>query len=158
MIPSDNSFDKNSSYEDNGRTIFRWHHVHRKGGYQLYFRIVSTNSVHRQGIALFFSDFKGKVLLNGMQLKIPKGVFGHYVFKEGEFPNNEFVLSVHAEEGHVFFGNASEREEIGLFTCGAFSNAFWLEQIDCTAFRFHCNDHEYDEDFDDMIFEMSVLD
>ena len=115
-----------------GITYYRWHYFRKTGIYALRFRIVSTNSNHRQGISLHFSNFKGELLLNGEKLEILKG-FKHYVFKEGEIPNNEFVLSVNAVDGSFFIGNASEREDISTFTCGAFGSAvasFRLEACD----------------------------
>lgn len=157
MIPNDRAFNGKSSYEDNGKTITRWHQIKYEGEYQLQFRFVSVNSIYRQGIALFFSEFAGQVLLDGVPLKIPKNVFGHYVFREDEFPSKEFILSVCVEKGYLFFGSASERPELGIFTSGAFGNAFWFEEISDKVYRFHCNDHEMDDDFDDMIFEMSVI-
>lgn len=156
MIPCDASFNGKDSYEWDGKTIRRWYFINQLGDYKLKFKIVSTNSEHRQGIALFFSDFKGHIESDGESLPILSG-FKHYVFKENEIPNNEFTLCVHAESGGLFWGNASERETLGTFTCGAFSCAFWPETIGENHFRFHCNDHEYDNDFDDLIFDMEIL-
>ena len=157
MVPNDKAFDGKQSYEDNGKTIFRWHYVRDIGDYQLQFRFISTNSPYKQGIALFFSEFGGRVWLDGVPLTVPKGKFRHYVFKEGELSNNQFTLSVQCETGYLYFGNASERPELGIFTCGSLGNAFWIENLDSNFYRFHCNDHEYDDDFDDLLFEMKVI-
>ena len=78
------------------------------------------------------------------------------MFNENELSVKDVVLSVHAESGALFLGNASERPEIKTFTCGAFGNAFWIETIAPNHLRFHCNDHEYDDDFDDLIFDMQI--
>ena len=157
MIPNDKAFNGKDCFDNNGKTIFRWYYVRNLGNYQIRLKIVSTNSIYRQGIALFFSNFKGKVIYDGKSLEIPTNKFKHYLFKDGDTHNNEFVLSVHAEVGALFIGNASERSEIGMFTCGAFGNSFWVEPLATNSQRFHCNDHEYDDDFDDMVFDLEIV-
>lgn len=156
MIPNSKAFNGKPSYEFDGKTYYRWHRINNKGDYTLCFRIKSTNSDHQQGIALFFSNFKGYVCLNGNDLPILKGKFKHYTFREGEIPNDEFCLTVHAEEGYLFFGNASQSPGSSRFECGALGCAFWIEEIGPHILRFHCNDHEYDDDFDDLIFDLEI--
>ena len=58
------------------------------------------------------------------------------------------------ENGGIFFGNASEDKSIPMFRSGSFGCAFWIEELTENHLRFHCNDHEYDDDFDDFIFDM----
>lgn len=156
MIPNDKSFNGKSSVQCDNRYYYRWHSIQATGDYQLRFRIVQTNSPHKQGIAVFFSKFKGTLALNGKLLPVLKSKFAHYTFREDEFPDREFELSLHVEEGNLVIGNASEKPETGLFTCGAFGCAFWIELLNENTYRFHCNDHEYDDDFDDFIFDMSI--
>jgi len=38
-----------------------------------------------------------------------------------------------------------------------YGNAFWIEQLSDTCQRFHCNDHKMDDDFDDLIFDMEII-
>ena len=157
MIPSDASFDGKNYYEYNGRTYYRWYYLKRKGDYDLKFKIVSTNSKYLQGISLNFANFKGKILLNGQNLPVPKGVFQHYIFRENEFPKNEFCLSVRVDDGDIFLANASQRDSGDNFSFGAFSYAFWIETLSNGIYRFHCNDFEYDNDFDDLIFDLEII-
>ena len=157
MVPNERAFNGKTSYEFDGKTFFRWYYIKNIGDYLLRIKIISTNSINRQGITLNFSNFVGSITCNGMSLPVPKGKFSHYLFKDGDAANNEFILSVHVEQGYLFLGNASERREIGMFTSGSFGNAFWIEQLSSTRSRFHCNDHEYDDDFDDLIFEIEVI-
>ncbi len=35
-------------------------------------------------------------------------------------------------------------------------NAFWIEELGEDFYRFHCNDHAMDEDFDDLIFDLKI--
>ena len=155
MIPCNRSFDGKNSYEYEGITYYRWYYLKKKFNYKMRIKFVSTNSVHRQGIALFFShDFSGALKLNGQELEPLKG-FKHYVFREKQFEGNEFELEVHSQDGYLFFGNSSD-DELGYAECGAFGYAFWIEQLQKNVFRFHCNDYDYDDDFDDLIFDLEI--
>lgn len=157
MIPCDKAFGGKSFFEFQGRTFYRWHYIRKLGDYTLRLKIISTNSPHGQGVAICFSKFQGTLVINGQVLPIPKKRFGHYIVKDGDAPDNTFDLELHVESGCIFLGNASERKEIGTYTCGSFANAFWIEEFAKDSFRFHCNDHEPDDDFDDMIFEMTII-
>lgn len=158
MIPNNRAFNGNDFFEHDGKKFFRWHYLHHAKDCIIKLKIISTNSPNKQGITLNFSDFQGTILFNGASLAIPKTKFGHYLFKEGDTTNNEFVFFVHVTQGHLFLGNASERKETGTFTSGAFGNAFWIELLSPSHFRFHCNDHEFDDDFDDLIFDLLIED
>ena len=37
-----------------------------------------------------------------------------------------------------------------------YGNAFWMEQLSDNRYRFHCNDHQMDDDFDDLIFDLEI--
>lgn len=156
MIPSSKAFNGKSFYECDGKIIYRWHRIPRLGDYQISIRVVQINSNHKQGIALFFSNFKGRVKLNGATLPVLKGKFQHYTFKQDDILNNEIVLTVHAESGSLVVGNASQMPGDEYYECGAFGCAFWIEEFETNTFRFHCNDHEYDDDFDDFVFDLSI--
>ena len=156
MIPNSKAFNGKTSFEYEGKTYYRWHKISERGSFTLRFKIVEINSKNKQAIALFFSDFKGTLALNGKKLPVLLNKFQHYLFKQDDLLNNEFVLSVCAEHGSLVLGNASERAETPVYTCGAFGNAFWIESIAQNHFRFHCNDHEYDDDFNDFIFDMII--
>lgn len=156
MIPNSKAFNGKSFYECDGKIIYRWHKILRLGDYQINIRVVQINSNHKQGIALFFSDFKGKVKLNGAALPVLKGKFQHYTFKQDDILNKEIVLTVHAESGSLVIGNASQMPGDECYECGAFGCAFWIEEFGTDTFRFHCNDHEYDDDFDDFVFDLII--
>ena len=154
MIPCARTFDGKNFYEYEGITYYRWYYLKERFNYKMRVKFVSTNSVHRQGIALFFGEnFVGELKLNGKTLENLKG-FQHYVFKEKEFENDEFELEVHSTEGYLFFANSSD--ENGYSKCGAYHCAFWIETISENIFRFHCNDHDRDDDFDDLIFDLEI--
>lgn len=156
MIPSDKAFDGKLFYEDNGKTYFRWYNLKIDKTYVVRFKLVSTKSIYNQGIALFFSEFQGEFFINNQKAKVLKG-FKHYLFKTQDFEKDFLELRVCPQNGYLFFGNASEDSRSVGYECGAFGCAFWVEQLDQQTYRFHCNDHEYDDDFDDLIFDCSII-
>jgi len=156
MVPNDKAFDGKNSFEYNGESYFRRCYITGAGMCKIWVRFVSINSTFRQGLALFFHGFQGKVFLNNKQLKTLKG-FKHYIFAETDFPDKEFFLDIEIISGYLSLANSSERIETKMFTCGAYGNAFWYEIIGADSYRFHCNDHEYDDDFDDLIVDVEML-
>lgn len=183
MIPNDKAFNGKSFFEDNGTIFYRFIRIEKKGNYQLRFKFIKVNSLYKQGIAIGFSKnpvFKGSIHLNGERLeKAKKRV--NYVIEEGMFPNNEFTLSIQNEEEFITLSGASDflgdysglldkvskltgksQLENKSFTSGVtaanmYGNAFWIEVISDKCYRFHCNDHELDDDFDDLVFEFEVI-
>ena len=55
MIPNDRAFNGKTSYEFDGKTYFRWYYIKNTGDYFLRIKIISTDSVNKQGITLNFS-------------------------------------------------------------------------------------------------------
>lgn len=155
MIPNGRAFDGKESIVYEGKKYSRWYYVDRTGDYQLRFKIIFTKSSYKQGIALFFWDFVGTVSLNQKELKNLKG-FQHYAFWQDEISNGEFALDVHLESGKLTLGNLSLDEQ-GVSHCGEPCCAFWIENLAKNHLRFHCNDHEADDDFDDMILDLEYV-
>ena len=153
MIPNNRAFDGKNNFQHDGITYYRWHYLHRRDKYSMRFRLVSTDSPHKQAIALFFADFKGALFLDRKPMKILKGI-RHYIFDEDHLRAG-FEISVNCEEGFLFFGNASQTD-VGTYHSGAFGCAFWIEVLSDNHYRFHCNDHEYDDDFNDLVFDMVI--
>lgn len=156
MIPNDRAFDGKEYYEHDGRMYYRWYSLKIDKPYIVKFKLVDTKSTNNQGIALFFSDFKGDLYINNKKSKILKG-FKHYLFKTLDFKDTPLELHVFPNSGYLFFGNASEDPRSIGYECGAFGCAFWIEQLDHLTYRFYCNDHEYDDDFDDLIFDCTII-
>lgn len=156
MVPCDKSFNGNTFYEHNGKTYYRWYNLKFDTTFIVRFKLVSTKSAFNQAIALFFSDFKGDLYINNQKVKILKG-FKHYLFKTQDFETDFLELRVCPQNGYLFFGNASEDPRGIGYECGAFGCAFWIEILDQQTYRFHCNDHEYDDDFDDLVFDCSII-
>ncbi len=183
MIPNNRAFNGKSYYEFNGKRIFRYQDIQMTGDFELKIKFISVDSPHKQGVALSFFGkprFVGDVFLNGKRFERHRIKEPYYVFEEGVFQDNEFTLRIHIENGGVAISNASdivgdypglaeklssftgrEHGEIKSFTSGftavtLYGNAFWYERISENRYRYYCNDHTLDDDFDDLIFEMEI--
>ena len=53
-------------------------------------------------------------------------------------------------------GRYPDESKTESFTGGSYANAFWIEELGGCVYRFHCNDHEMDDDFNDFVFELEV--
>lgn len=160
MIDFTQQFTQAHSFEleYNGKKISRFLKVNKKGSYILRFTFVSTNSRFTQAIVLFFSeDFKGKVYLMGKEQKIPKTPFPKMNFWEDTAPRS-FDVEVDVEAGQITVCNGSD--PLGtkqICHSLSFGCALINEKLGEDRFRFQCNDHENDDDFDDLIFEMEII-
>ena len=155
MIPCDAAFNGKNTYEENGRIHYRWYYPEFRGNYTLTFRFISTNSPLPQGVSLFVSsDFKGKMYLNGRELQPLKSTFAHYTFKVDEFPEKEFTLRVCSAAGKIILANTSQRHNSDSWDCAVYGYALWVEELEENHYRFHCNDVDWDDDYDDLIFDI----
>ena len=44
----------------------------------------------------------------------------------------------------------------GFSAANIYGNAFGVEKLSENLYRFHCNDHRMDDDFDDLIFDITT--
>lgn len=185
MIPNDRAFNGKYFFEFDGKIFYRYQRIEKAGKYRLKIKLVSKNTPYKQGIAISFSTeptFRGIILINGVPLlPVKKKHFAH-VISEELFDCNELEIEILIEEGFLLFCNASdisedyqeifskiqkivnnplERVNRENFTSGfsagnLYGNAFWIENITKNKYRFYCNDHRMDDDFDDLIFDLEV--
>ena len=140
--------------------------------------------MYRQAIAFSLSTspkFDGKLLINGEPF-IPEKKQLNYVMPVS-FPDKiEILLDLDIAEGYFRIANASDflddypelikqismqtgrsREQFrgnsyasGFSAGHLYGNAFWVEQLSENQYRFHCNDHKMDDDFDDLVFDLKI--
>lgn len=166
------------------KTYYRTYELNRQGKIRLTLRILSIQSKYRQGIAFAFSkkpSFKGGILLNGEPF-IPQKGQRLFVIPVSLPEKAEIIMDLDVIEGDISLSNASDflddypemiegiaqltgraREDFrgntyasGFTAANLYGNAFWIEPISETLYRFHCNDHQLDDDFDDMVFELEI--
>ncbi len=131
-----------------GRTVVGWDQMPLPDGeLKIRYRILSTNSEWRQGISL---ATKGKIDFGGGQI-ITKGwgdIWEDLMDHEGEFicRSKNKLLDVK----NVW--------DIGDGCVQSWYNgaAIWIEEIPGGR-RYHCNDGHPDDDFDDIVFELTIV-
>ena len=151
-------------------------------------QLIEINSPYRQGVAFSLSSspaFKGKIWINGNEWPIDKRKRISHVLPVSENkPYDSLTMDIDLKEGYLRIANASDflddypeliakvsaqtgrsREQFrgctftsGFAAANLYGNAFWVEDISEKRYRFHCNDHKMDDDFDDMIFDMEIMD
>lgn len=69
----------------------------------------------------------------------------------------EIEIKLLLEKGHILLCNGSDPIGDKQFCHSlGFGCAMYIEKISDNKYRFHCNDHENDDDFDDLVFEMEI--
>lgn len=141
--------------EYNGKRISALYRYDKKGKHRLKFTFVSTNSQHEQSIILHLYDFKGKIFWNGKRLKKERRRFPQIIFEETWAPK-EFELEVILEDGDIEISNGCLRPRSDMITCFVEGCAMIKEELGEDKFRFYCNDIDWDDDFDDLIFDLEI--
>lgn len=143
--------------EYNGKKISSCYTFDKKGEFILNFRFIDCPSSIAQAIIIHWGSFEGEVFINGEKMKKPKGRFPKTIFVEKITPK-EFEMRVILRDGKFLICNGSN-----LFG----DNKFWrslygwcamiIEEVGENTLRFYCNDHEEDDDFNDLIFELDII-
>lgn len=156
MISFDALFNRKSEIEYKGKTLVRHFALREAGEYAIRFRFISANSQFNQAIVLHFCDFVGECYLFDQKEKIPKRRFPQIAFFMDTAPK-EIEMKICLQEGAVLICNGSDplgtKEYCRTLWAGC---AMYMEKLDEHTYRCYCNDHEYDDDLDDLIFDMRI--
>jgi len=184
MLPNNRTFNGRQKIEVDGKVYYRSYRIERQGKFRLIIRVISINSDYNQGVAFCFSrtpKFKGTLFLNGQKF-VPEKKQHNYVIPVALPEKKEIVMDLDVLDGYFILSNASDylddypdlietishqtsrtRDQFrgnsytsGFTAANLYGNAFWVESYSENYYRFHCNDHKMDEDFDDLIFELEV--
>lgn len=184
MIPNNRAFNGRETFEEDGKVFYRSYKIEKKGKFQLIYRVISINSIYRQAIAFSLSStpkFMGTLLINGQKFT-PEKKKTNYVIPVELPDKSEIIMDLDIAEGYICLSNASDflddypqliekistqtgrtREQFrgnsytsGFTAANLYGNAFWIESFSENYYRFHCNDHRMDDDFDDLIFDLEV--
>ena len=186
MLPTNREFDGKQRVEADEKILYRSYRIEQQGRFRLTIRVISINSEYNQGIAFSFTKqpkFQGTLYLNG-KIFVPEKKRQNYIIPVTCLENKEIVMDLDVQDGYFLLANASDflddypnlidkisqqtgrsRNQFrgnsytsGFTAANLYGNAFWLEMLSENHYRFHCNDHKMDNDFDDMIFEMTITD
>lgn len=184
MIPNNRVFNGRETFEEDGKVFYRSYKIEKQGNFLLKIRVISINSMYRQAVAFSLSStprFTGTLRINGQQFKAEKKKTNYVI--PVELPDkSEIIMELDIVEGFVRIANASDflgdypqlieqistqtgrtREQFrgnsytsGFTAANLYGNAFWVESLSENCFRFHCNDHRMDDDFDDLVFDLEI--
>ncbi len=146
---------ENGILEYDGRLVHRVDRYKMNGKHRLKFTFISSNDVYEQGIILALANFNGDIFWEGKKYDIPKGRFPTLDLFEKNF-GKEFVLEIVLRKGEILICNGSIVEKIVRYwegECGMF-----IDEISPNKKRYQCNDFSKDFDFDDLTFEIEILD
>lgn len=143
----------------NNEKIYIVDYYNLHGRHKIKFTFVSTNSINEQCIILSLLNAKCDILCNNKKYTIPKTKFPTLDIFEKNF-GKEFILDIDLQEGTIGICNGSimKAGEMELVTYFSRSCAMKIEEISPTKKRYYCNDFENDDDFDDLVFEMEIMD
>lgn len=143
--------------EYKGKTIKRFYVFDKKGHYKMKFSFVSTNSAHEQAIVFHLDQFRGKLLINGKEQKKPKGRFPQFMFTE-KYASRQFEVEVILEEGDIGICNGYFHSQMPQICQSlVWGCAIIIEELGENSMRFYCNDGDNDDDFDDLIFDLEIV-
>jgi len=136
-----------------------------KAGYwKVDFKILSKDSKCLQSIGLVPGrGFKGSFYMCGKRVKKPVGAFA--MFSIWEYCNpNEFSVYIESKEGGFGITNGLSsyniltektiEEPLGFYSVSVGGMAMIPEKIGEAHFRMNCNDMDFDDDFNDFIFDV----
>ena len=141
----------------NGMLVERSFSFVKHGKFKFRFKFIQTNSTFTQAIDVYFIDFRGNIKINGKSIRLSKGNYPHVVFFENSSPK-EIELDLEIQQGWISICNASDPIGTNQFAYSMILGCAMIKQeLSKNSYRFFCNDHEIDDDFDDLIFELEII-
>lgn len=143
--------------EHDGRIYHRYFPIKVEQSIKLKFKFISSKSAFFQAIDIHLPrEFDGDVFIKGKKVPVKKTAFPQLIFWMDLTPA-EFELIITQFNGEIKICNGSD--PLGtkeLCASLGFGCAMIVEPLGENRWRFYCNDHEYDDDCDDLVFEMEV--
>ncbi len=153
---------QSNKVEYKGETVYSLYEYNLKGKHRVKFRLIYSHLNEDRGISLSRVNFKGRVSYDKNDESFMKFT-GAYACLEIFEPywKDEKEVTINLKDGFVGISNGkfvTDKTGFRYLHCGLFWGAMKVEQISPTVTRFYCNDTEFEDDFDDLIFEMEVID
>ena len=143
-----------------GRLINKYLKFTEIGYFKFEFKIISKSSKYLQaGVIMMSKVFKADFYINGKKVAKPKGRFPKIELWENDVPS-EFSVFVHLQEGAIYILNAnaiSITKELTYCRMMKGGCSIYIEKFNDYHYRLHCNDIEIDDDFDDLVFDISFI-
>lgn len=157
MKPFHVLFGDKKQIEYEGKLINKYYELTEHGEYKINFTFLEGNSEFNQAIIIYFLDFSGEFYVENKKQKVPHKRFPRFQFWLGTVPNS-FDVSIKLTQGKVIICNGSDLTGTKQFCRSMYMGcAMYIEKINDNKYKFYCNDHEIDDDFNDLIFEMEII-
>ena len=142
-----------------GKHIYRVYTFGKAGYYRFDFSNITTNSRMLQAIILEMSrHFKATFYIGGRRVKKPQGAYPRIQLWENDMPEKfSIYLSLDEGELHIYNGCAQPLPTLSYCSMLAGGCAMTVDELGENRYRFNCNDVDRDDDFDDLIFDLSVV-
>ncbi len=151
---------QSSQIEYKGETVYRLYEYNLKGKHTVKFRLIYSNPNEERGITLSKVNFKGKVSYDDENFVECNGSYASIDIFE-PYWKDEKQVTIDLEDGYIGIANGKFKtggDKVRYLHCYLPWGAMKVKQISKTITRFYCNDTELEDDFDDLIFEMEVVD
>lgn len=149
---------KSDVIEYKGKKIHRFFKIEKPGEYLLKFKFISSNSQFNQAVDIHYGCLKGNMYFLGENITKKKSTFAQAIFFEDDIASRCFELELTLKDGSITICNGSDTDgtKTGCSTM-VFGCAMIIEEIKQNHYKFYCNDFEPDDDFDDLIFELELV-
>ena len=158
MLMFSERFLEEGSFEINykGKKVIAFFSHEKKGRYKLKFTFVNKNSKYHQAIILHLKMFEGKIYYKDEEIKKSKRSFPQIRIEENwGLKNVELVVEL--TDGKIGICNGSDPLGDGtIWRSRSGGCAMIPEELGENHYRFYCNDHENDDDFDDLVFDLLI--
>ncbi|MFR7986034.1 MAG: hypothetical protein ACLU9N_10800 [Clostridia bacterium] len=132
-----------------GKVLLLEDELHVKNYFRVKIGILSTNSDWRQGI---------RIATKGT-LKSDFGEGKEHIFWEELWEKDieqYYEIKGVSENGLLWISNCWDLGD-GQMQCGMSNAAMIKKEVDKNEYIYHCNDGEFDDDFDDLVFRLKIL-
>ena len=144
--------------EYNGKKVFKNDRFDLMGKHRIKFIFISSKEKYEQCIVLALLNFEGNIFWNNKKYEKPNSKFPTLDLFEKDY-GKEFILDVELESGYfgIYNGVIEEPEDNCVEYC-SWGCAMIIEELSPVKKKYYCNDIDNDDDFDDLIFEIEILD
>jgi len=154
---------KGSIAKYKGEPIYMTYWFNLKGKHTLKFKLIKMNDSAERALLINTGRFTGKIYNEfNKRIKKPRGIYGSLDIWGNDWKKNkEIILKIDLSDGSLGIENGVVKkfgETSEYISAGGYWFAMKKEQISPTTIRFYCNDTDHEDDFDDLIFDLEILD
>lgn len=149
MVDFSELFMETDKIEYNGKTLIMLDRIPVNSSFKAEIELISTNSQFRQAISF---KTEGNIDV-GEGLVGPEHIFWEELWTE--LGHKSIEINGNSTNGELLIWNEWWQDDhVEAWTRNA---AMVKEEISCCEFIYHCNDGQWDYDFDDIVFRIRII-